>query len=99
MIAVRRIFFFVLTLLALNATAQTAANISLAGNWAFKIDSLNEGETSEWYNKPAVFFSQQIKLPGTMDDAGYGNPINIKPELTRAEIGRASCRESVCCKV
>ena len=84
MIAIGKIFFFVLTLLALNATAQTAANISLAGNWAFKIDSLNEGETSAWYNKPAVFFSQQIKLPGTMDDAGFGNRTNIKPELTRA---------------
>ena len=25
-----------------------------------------------------------MKLPGTMDDAGFGNPVNTKPELTRA---------------
>ena len=76
--------FFDLTGFALNVAAQPAANISLAGNWAFKIDSLNEGETAAWYKKPVSFFKHQIKLPGTMDDAGFGNPINIKPELTRA---------------
>ena len=84
MIAVRKIFVFVLTLMVLNLTAQPAANISLAGSWAFKIDSLNEGETSSWYNKPVSFFKQQINLPGTMDDADFGNPVITKPELTRA---------------
>ena len=84
MIVVKKILFFVLTLSALNAASQTAATISLAGDWSFKIDSLNEGERSAWYNKPVSFFTQQIKLPGTMDDAGLGNPVNIQPELTGA---------------
>ena len=84
MMNVKKILLFVLTGVTLNVAAQPAVTISLAGDWAFKIDSLNEGETAAWYNKPAVFFNQQIKLPGTMDDAGFGNPINIKPELTRA---------------
>lgn len=84
MIVVRKVLFFVLILSALNAASQTAATISLAGDWSFKIDSLNEGERSAWYNKPVSFFTQQIKLPGTMDDAGLGTPVDIKPELTRA---------------
>ncbi len=84
MIDLKKIFLFILTGVVLNVAAQPATNISLAGNWSFKIDSLNEGETSAWYNKPASFFKQQIKLPGTMDDAGFGNPVNTKPELTRA---------------
>jgi len=83
MIVIKKIFFFVLVVAALNAKAQVPAHISLAGNWAFKIDSLNEGEASKWYDEPVSFFNQQIKLPGTMDDAGLGNPVNINPTLTK----------------
>ncbi|MEO6914858.1 MAG: sugar-binding domain-containing protein, partial [Chitinophagaceae bacterium] len=68
----------------MNAPAQPVTKISLAGTWAFKIDSLDEGEASGWFNKPVSFFKQHIHLPGTMDDAGFGNPIIPKPELTRA---------------
>ena len=45
--------------------------LSLAGNWAFKIDSLNVGEKEDWFNEPTSFFTQKIILPGTMDDAGF----------------------------
>ena len=82
MIDIRKILFFALMLLCVNATGQNNF-LSLAGNWAFKIDSANEGEKAEWYSKPGFFFTRQIKLPGTMDDAGFGNPVNIQPELKR----------------
>jgi hypothetical protein len=83
MIAVKKMLFFVLILVATRIFAQTEGSISLAGNWYFKVDSLNEGEAAKWYNKPPSFFKQLIKLPGTMDDAGIGNPVNVQPALKR----------------
>jgi len=74
--------YFFLILLCLQANGQRKY-LSLAGNWSFKIDSLNEGENDKWYAKPNSFFKQQILLPGTMDDAGYGNPVNVAPVLKR----------------
>ena len=63
MIAIRKIFLSVLTMLVLKVAGQPVTNISLAGMWAFKIDSLKEGEASDWFSKPPSFFQQQIKLP------------------------------------
>jgi len=44
--------------------------ISLAGNWDFKLDDQNEGIQKKWYTKE---FSNTIPLPGSTDEAGYGN--------------------------
>ena len=82
MIALKKILFPALVLLSITVTGQQKY-LSLAGNWGFKIDSLNRGEDEQWFNKPTSFFSQQIKLPGTMDDAGFGNPVKVLPELKR----------------
>lgn len=87
MIASKRIFIFILITLSLHAKAQQAY-ISLAGNWGFKIDSVNEGEKGAWYNNPSSFFTQKIKLPGTMDDAGYGTVVNIKSETDNHQINK-----------
>ncbi|QIL40294.1 glycoside hydrolase family 2 [Pedobacter sp. HDW13] len=66
-----------------NTTATGEEVINLAGAWSFRIDSLKTGEQEKWYNKPALFFNQKIKLPGTTDDAGFGNPLQLKPVLKR----------------
>ncbi len=54
--------------LSFIAKAQTES-ISLAGTWSVKLDSMNIGIQERWYDQ---LFSQQIKLPGTLDDAGIG---------------------------
>lgn len=74
--------YFFLILLCLHVTAQRKY-LSLAGKWSFKIDPLNEGENDKWFAKPTTFFKQQISLPGTMDDAGFGNPVKVVPVLKR----------------
>ncbi|MCX2452409.1 glycoside hydrolase family 2 [Pedobacter sp. PLR] len=66
-----------------NKTIIGEDRINLAGVWSFRMDSLNIGEQEKWYNKSAQFFNQKIKLPGTTDDAGLGNPLQLKPELKR----------------
>ena len=78
----KKILFFILLLLSIHAMGQQKY-LSLAGKWSFKIDSLNVGEKENWFNEPPSFFTQKISLPGTMDDAGFGNPIRILPELKR----------------
>lgn len=87
MITAKKIFIIILTVLSIGAKAQPAY-VSLAGEWRFKMDSADEGEKAAWYNNPSSFFSQQIKLPGTMDDAGYGTPVNIKSETTSHQINK-----------
>jgi hypothetical protein len=82
MVAVRNILLVMLSALSMNVIGQDNF-LSLAGNWAFKIDSLNVGVQEEWFKQSTVFFDRQIKLPGTMDDAGYGNRVTIQPELKR----------------
>ncbi len=82
MISLKKILFPVLFLVPIALMGQQKY-LSLAGNWAFKIDSLNKGEKEQWFSKPASFFIQQIKLPGTMDDAGFGNPVKVIPELKK----------------
>jgi len=58
--------------------------INLAGLWSFRMDSLNIGLQEKWPDKTVQFFNQKIKLPGTTDDAGFGTPLQLKPELKRA---------------
>ena len=54
------------------AQCARAEDLSLAGTWKV---SLREPRTT-----PATW--QPIALPGTLEDAGIGEPLTLKPELT-----------------
>lgn len=54
--------------------------IDLAGQWEVTLDSLDQGITDEWYQKS---FPDQITLPGTLCDAGYGTPCSLKPVMEK----------------
>ena len=82
MTMLKKLLFFISFTFSIPVMGQQKY-LSLAGNWAFKIDSLNVGEKEQWFNEPASFFTQKIKLPGTMDDAGLGNPVKVSPDLKR----------------
>ncbi len=53
--------------------------ISLAGEWRFRIDSLDRGVEGEWYNE---LFTETVNLPGSMaeNDKGYG--VTIETDWT-----------------
>lgn len=70
---------FGLLLFANPCTAQSENQISLAGQWLVKLDSLNQGENAGWYN--SAFEGKTIDLPGTLDDAGLGTPNTLEPAL------------------
>lgn len=48
--------------------------ISLEGKWTFALDSLDVGITDQWYEKD---FERVLQLPGTLDDAGVGEPSKL----------------------
>ena len=54
-------------------------HLSLAGEWEFRIDSLDQGVENEWYNKS---FSEKVKLPGSMAENGKGNEVNLNTDWT-----------------
>lgn len=78
-------FFLIAGVLGQGKDKRTTGEdiMDLAGVWSFRVDSLNKGGEEKWYEKPTLFFNQKIKLPGTTDDAGLGNPLQLQPELKR----------------
>ncbi len=67
-------------LLHLPVQAQSVREISLAGQWTVALDSLDRGMTDNWQNRD---FTDNIKLPGTLCEAGYGTPCTLKPAMER----------------
>ncbi len=53
--------------------------ISLAGEWKFRIDSLDQGTVQQWYNK---VFDDKVTLPGSMAENGKGNEVTLKTDWT-----------------
>ncbi len=53
--------------------ATVKNKLSLAGNWRFKLDPKNEGIKSRWFD---TRLPDSIPLPGTTDEAGYGELTN-----------------------
>jgi hypothetical protein len=73
-------FFFLLTfLIGTKSISQVNNQMSLAGQWQVRLDSLNVGLSQNWVQKP--FSGTSISLPCTLDDAGLGTPNALKPAL------------------
>ena len=73
-------------------TESTAAldrqrgTISLAGQWRFQLDHENMGESEKWYQNT---LEDQIKLPGSTVENGFGDDISIDTKWTGAIIDRS----------
>ncbi|MCC4211235.1 sugar-binding domain-containing protein [Leeuwenhoekiella parthenopeia] len=57
----------------------TGDELSLAGLWRVKLDSLDQGKQNNWFAE--AFKGQAIDLPGTLDDAGIGIKDTLTPAL------------------
>lgn len=73
------LFYLGLGILFFSCSAPMQNNISLAGQWTVKLDSLNVGKQENWAS--TKFEGTPINLPGTLDDAGIGKANTLKPEL------------------
>ena len=69
-----------LSILALTACVDhQQKEIDLSGKWSFKIDSLDVGETENWFTKQ---LDEVIQLPGSMAENGKGNDITVNTNWT-----------------
>ncbi len=66
----------VLFAMLLSAMAASAQNIvvPVSGIWHFKLDSLDKGVFEKWYTRQ---LHGEISLPGTLDDASIGKPVQV----------------------
>ena len=55
------------------------SSLSLAGEWKFRIDSLDQGIQNKWYEELA---SETVKLPGSMAENGKGDEVSLKTPWT-----------------
>ncbi|MDR1925834.1 MAG: hypothetical protein LBQ66_15820, partial [Planctomycetaceae bacterium] len=64
---------------------QNAGVVSLAGEWRFRLDPDDAGLKNEWYKET---FTESINLPGSLQEQGYGNDVDIHTKWTVEQMGR-----------
>ena len=69
-----------------SGTYNGRPEISLAGEWEFRIDSLDQGIELQWYNSA---FNEKVKLPGSLADNGKGNDVTMNTQWTGDIIDRS----------
>ena len=65
---------------------EVRKSLSLAGEWKFKIDSLDQGIQESWYN---TAFDETVKLPGSMAENGKGDEVSLTTKWTGDIIDRS----------
>ncbi|WP_159516945.1 hypothetical protein [Sunxiuqinia indica] len=74
----RSILVWLFLLLVLAACSQNSEDcINLSGVWELCLDSTNAKQIDQ------LSFDHSVKLPGTLDDAGIGKTLDLKPKLKR----------------
>ena len=64
---------------ALGSKAQSPVEINLAGEWAYRLDSLDQGEAGHWFDHP---LSGRLHLPGSLTTNGIGDDITLHTPWT-----------------
>ena len=79
-------WFFILIAGCSVRQVEVREKLSLAGEWKFRIDSLDMGNEKKWYNDLAV---ESIRLPGSMAENGKGNEVTLKTDWTGEIVDRS----------
>jgi len=72
-----RVFIFLVIFYCCHLSTHAQNVISLAGDWTVRLDDQKIGEQQQWFKQT---FDKKIHLPGTLDDAGIGNPPTLSPD-------------------
>lgn len=75
-----------LTLLLVLAGYSAAQQISLSGQWQFKLDPKDVGIGEKWFN---TAFNEQINLPGSLQEQGYGYDVAVNTPWTGGIVDRS----------
>ena len=65
---------------------ETRSSLSLAGEWKFRIDSLDKGIENKWYDTLAT---DSVRLPGSMAENGKGDEVTLKTNWTGEIVDRS----------
>jgi hypothetical protein len=88
----RKFLFLLLVFSGCSLPDKDVRNmISLAGEWEFRIDSLDKGVENKWFNEK---FSETVKLPGSMAENGKGYEVTVKTDWVGDIIDRSYFTES-----
>jgi len=60
--------------------------IDLSGEWSFALDPNDVGITEQWYHQS---LTDRIKLPGSLQEQGYGNDVDTETRWTGQIIDRS----------
>jgi len=78
MIRIKHLLILMLLVTGCHRSADKTANqISLAGEWQFRIDSLDQGIEKKWYQET---FSETVRLPGSMAENGKGYEVTVNTD-------------------
>lgn len=79
----RNLFVALLMMIALAVDGKNTDTISLIGKWELALDSTDVGVQENWFSRS---FTDQITLPGTLDDARKGNKNKLLPSLDKPQV-------------
>jgi hypothetical protein len=83
----KNLFFFLLILAGCTSNSEfTREKMSLAGEWKFKIDSLDQGINDKWYDTLA---EEKVNLPGSMAENGKGYEVDVNTDWTGSIVDRS----------
>jgi hypothetical protein len=85
------LFLFIITIGCSCNNPEVKQNLSLAGEWQFRIDSLDKGIAENWLNQP---FEETVKLPGSMAENGKGDEVGLNTPWTGSIIDRSYFTEA-----
>ncbi|HTI07447.1 MAG TPA: glycoside hydrolase family 2 TIM barrel-domain containing protein [Puia sp.] len=74
-----RYSLFFLTIVLAGGYAKAQQEISLSGDWLFRIDSLDEGESASWFDHP---LKGHLHLPGSLTSNGLGDVVTLHTPWT-----------------
>ena len=69
-----------------SPTLEVRKSLSLAGEWKFKIDSLDKGIQENW---SSTAFEETVNLPGSMAENGKGDEVSLTTKWTGDIIDRS----------
>lgn len=75
----KKIVVFIICVFFVGCSTAQKKNISLTGEWKIKLDPNNVGINEQWFNNS---FNDPIKLPGSLQEQGYGNDVDIHTQWT-----------------
>ncbi len=85
------IFVFLIIAGCRSHNLEVRKSFSLAGEWGFKIDSLDQGIKENWFNES---FSENVRLPGSMAENGKGDDVSLKTPWTGDIVDRSYFTDS-----